>query len=80
MEAVTVCLGCGRTINKDYLYCPWCGLEKEDHEEKSLDSVFEKLEELQYQDRIKYIDKLEAELANLERELDNFTLSMELHS
>lgn len=80
MESVAVCLGCGRTINKDYLYCPWCGLEKEDHKLESLDSVFEKLEALQYKDKIKHIDKLEAELANIERELDNFTLSMELHS
>lgn len=80
MQAVSVCAGCGRTINKEYLYCPWCGLEKEDgHVPKSLDPVFEKLEALQYRDRIKYIDKLEAELAELERELDNLTLSTELH-
>ena len=45
-----------------------------------MDSVFDKLEALQFQDRMKYIEKLEAELANLEKELDNLTLSTELHS
>ncbi len=81
MQSVEVCLGCGRTINRSYLYCPWCGLEKEgNHSPESLEPVFQKLEALQYQNRIKYIDRLEAELADLERELDNLTLSTELHS
>ena len=81
MQSVAVCLGCRRTINKEYLYCPWCGLEKTgDHGLETLDSVFDKLEMLQYQDKMKYIEKLEAELAELERELDNITLSTELHS
>ncbi len=81
MQSVAVCLGCRRTINKEYLYCPWCGLEKtEGHGLDTLDSVFDRLEALQYQDRIKYIEKLEAELADLEKELDNLTLSTELHS
>lgn len=26
MEAVTVCSGCGKTVSKDYFYCPWCGI------------------------------------------------------
>jgi hypothetical protein len=81
MQSVAVCLGCRRTINKEYLYCPWCGLEKmEGHGLDTLDSVFDRLEALQYQDRMKYIEKLEAELADLEKELDNLTLSTELHS
>ena len=81
MQSVAVCLGCRRTINKEYLYCPGCGLSKtEDHGLDTLDSVFDKLEALQFQDRMKYIEKLEAELANLEKELDNLTLSTELHS
>ncbi len=81
MQSVAVCLGCRRTINKEYLYCPWCGLKKmEDHGLDTLDSVFDRLEALQYQERMKYIEKLEAELADLEKELDNLTLSTELHS
>lgn len=81
MQSVAVCLGCRRTINKEYLYCPWCGLKKtENHGLDTLDSVFDRLEALQYQERMKYIEKLEAELADLEKELDNLTLSTELHS
>ena len=81
MQSVAVCLGCRRTINKESLYCPWCGLKKtEDHGLDTLDSVFDRLEALQYQERMKYIEKLEAELADLEKELDNLTLSTELHS
>jgi hypothetical protein len=52
----------------------------EDHGLDTLDSVFDRLEALQYQERMKYIEKLEAELADLEKELDNLTLSTELHS
>ena len=81
MQSVAVCLGCRRKINKEYVYCPWCGLKKtEDHGLDTLDSVFDRLEALQYQERMKYIEKLEAELADLEKELDNLTLSTELHS
>ena len=59
MQSVAVCLGCGRTVNKEYLYCPWCGLEKTtDYGLETLNSVFDKLEVIQHRDRIKHFDKL----------------------
>ena len=25
MKIETICCGCGRTIERDFIYCPWCG-------------------------------------------------------
>lgn len=81
MQSVQVCPGCGRTVNREYLYCPWCGVERSGGRGlESLDRVFRKLEALQCRDRLKYIDRLEAELADLERELDRLALGAELHT
>ena len=49
MTAVCVCGGCGRTIEKDYVFCPWCGRSRVTDEdcEEAIDSAFECMEEKQ---------------------------------
>jgi len=81
MKAVCVCKECGRTIEKEFIYCPWCGISRigvTDNQEV-LDSVFTQLEEKQADDRNKRLRKLETQLEELEKDLDVLVLSAEMH-
>lgn len=79
MERVCVCSGCGRTIESDFIYCPWCGnsrLKKND--EDVLEAMFKNLEMKQNQFRLNRIEKLEKELNDLENDLSILALSAEM--
>lgn len=79
MEKVCVCSGCGRTIESDFIYCPWCGnsrLKKND--EDALEAMFKNLEMKQNQFRLNRIEKMEKELNDLENDLSILALSAEM--
>ncbi|MCR5289474.1 MAG: zinc ribbon domain-containing protein [Treponema sp.] len=78
MTSVHVCHCCGRTIESDFLYCPWCGqarMQKKD----SLDGVFEQLEVIQATDRNNRLSHMQDQLDQLEKELNTLVLSTEMH-
>ena len=78
MKSVCVCGGCGRTIDNEFLYCPWCGQEKMHNKQDALDAVFKQLEEKQAEDRARRLRKLEKELDELEQDLSILALSAEM--
>ncbi len=78
MKAVCVCGGCGRTIDKEFLYCPWCGQEKNYNNQDALDAVFKRLEEKQAEDRARRLAVLEKQLDDLEQDLSVLALSAEM--
>ncbi|MCR5606102.1 MAG: hypothetical protein K6F69_04710 [Treponema sp.] len=76
MEIVCICPGCNRTINKEFLYCPWCGTCRMNMEDKSaMDAVFEKMENLVSENRSKKINRLRNHLDSLKEELDTICLN-----
>lgn len=81
MKAVCVCKECGRTIEKEFIYCPWCGISRigVTNNQEVLDSVFTQLEEKQADDRNRRLRKLETQLEELEKDLDVLVLSAEMH-
>jgi hypothetical protein len=80
MKSVTVCRGCGRTIDNDFIYCPWCGYSRVAADDNaSLDTVFNQLEHLQADSRNQQISEMERQLDELEHELDTLVLSSEMH-
>ena len=80
MKAVTVCRGCGRTIDNDFIYCPWCGYSRVASDDSaSLEAVFNQLEQLQNDSRNRQISEMEKQLDDLVHELDAIVLSTELH-
>ncbi len=80
MQSVCVCRTCGRTIETNFLYCPWCGQSRiEESASKNLDEMFSRLEQVRLQHKVKHIEKLDAELAALEKDLDTLVLSVEMH-
>jgi len=80
MKPVTVCRGCGRTIDNDFIYCPWCGYSRVASDDSaSLEAVFNQLEQLQNDSRNRQISEMEKQLDDLVHELDAIVLSTELH-
>ena len=80
MKPVTVCRGCGRTIDNDFIYCPWCGYSRVASDDSaSLEAVFNQLDQLQNDSRNRQISEMEKQLDDLVHELDTIVLSAELH-
>lgn len=81
MVPVCICGGCGRTIEKKFVYCPWCGKVKVSFSsnDEHIEQVFRRLEEVQGQDKQNRIDEISKKLKSLEEELDILVLCSEMH-
>ena len=79
MYNICVCKGCGRTLEKKFLYCPWCGTSRVSHDEESLDMLFTQYEENRTEVRRKQLYEMERELDDLEEELSVYVLSAQMH-
>ena len=80
MKSVTVCRGCGRTIDNEFIYCPWCGYSRvSDDDKESLNAIFKKLEQVQNESREQQLQSMEQQLDALESELNTLVLSTEMH-
>jgi hypothetical protein len=70
MDFVCVCNNCRKTIQKDFLYCPWCGKENAQPVDSAiLEKIFSQLEVRQSNDRNVRIKKIENQLAEIEKSL-----------
>lgn len=81
MIPVCICGGCGRTIEKEFVYCPWCGQSKISmmSEEDRMEEIFNRLEEIQNNSRVEKIEKMGDRLNKLKKELDSLVLCSEMH-
>jgi hypothetical protein len=66
-----VCAKCSRTIDREFIYCPWCGERTSSGKDESevLDEVFNELEKKQVTDISKRISSMKAKLSELEEDL-----------
>lgn len=82
MQIVGVCKVCGRTIEKEFVYCPWCGESQvvalADSFDSVLDSAFEKIEDLQTTNRTKRMKQIDTSLCSLEKELSELIPSSQI--
>lgn len=79
MNSVCVCGGCGRTIDSEFIYCPWCGQSKLKNDDKAaFDLVFKNLEKKQAENRERRLASLEKKLDDLEQDLSILALSAEM--
>ena len=76
MKAVCVCGCCGRTIDREFLYCPWCGQEKLYDKKDAFEAVFRELEAKQAEGRARRVAELEQKLDALEQDLSILALSV----
>ncbi|MCI6722753.1 hypothetical protein [Treponema porcinum] len=74
-----VCSGCGREIEKNFVYCPWCGIQlikKESREYQNL--FFEQVEQKRRTEQEQKLKNVGKQLDELEKELDVLVLCAEL--
>ena len=74
-----VCSGCGREIEKNFVYCPWCGIQLIKKESRVYQNLF--FEEGEQKRRTEQEQKLQnvgKQLDELEKELDVLVLCAEL--
>ena len=74
-----VCSGCGREIEKNFVYCPWCGIQlikKESREYQNL--FFEQVEQKRRTEQEQKLQNVGKQLADLVKELDVLVLGAEL--
>ncbi len=70
MEEVCVCNNCGRTIEKQFIYCPWCGIQKGSLDAiKALDEAFDRIEEMQRNRQLSLLEELKAKIREIEKDL-----------
>lgn len=74
-----ICDGCGKLINREFYYCPWCGYSrveqsKEDCEKLRYAQFKAKKQEVQSQK----IGEMEDQLDDLEKELSVLALSYQM--
>lgn len=73
MDFITFC-DCGRPIDESFIYCPWCGKQrKEAIDSDVLDHVFEQLESKQSENRVTRVRKIQRQIEELEKELNDLT-------
>lgn len=73
MNFVSNCCNCGKIIDREFLYCPWCGIENADVDDKIvLENVFRQLEIKQGHDRERRFLAIQTKILQLENELDSF--------
>ena len=65
-----VCSGCGRNIDRDFVYCPWCGEKRMGRTQDFFDMVYS---------RYSTVNAAKQRLNELEQELNVLVLSAELH-
>ncbi len=71
MEKVSICHGCGRTIESAFAYCPWCGCAAPTAGvlSRQVDLVCERVELRQKEFTSSRIRRMQTELGDLEDEL-----------
>jgi anaerobic ribonucleoside-triphosphate reductase len=79
-KSICVCVTCGRTVDSNFIYCPWCGQSRlEEHDNDSSDIFINYLIELQNEKRNRQLDNMETKLDRLDMELSSLALSVEMH-
>lgn len=74
MDKVTICHACGRTMDSDFFYCPWCGESASSGGMSGeiaarIDEVCDELSTMQSAWTGSRLVRMDAELGNIEREL-----------
>ena len=76
MHSIAVCCSCGRTIEKKFVYCPWCGAAAASVQYKNMpnfsEMLFQEVRCISPDNRDQRICRLENSLNQLEADLSRF--------
>ena len=74
-----ICSGCGKLIEKDFFYCPWCGVSRVANDTKDADELrILKYKQNQKEMRDHQFEVMAEQLDDLEKELSVLVLSAEM--
>lgn len=75
-----ICANCGRTVQSQFFYCPWCGESRMKQQSEATDELLNRrINEIRDRKRYNQLEKMEEQLDNLEKELSVLVLSAEMH-
>ena len=75
MEKEMVCTFCGREIQAEYRYCPFCGTQCRDSKavfQEVTNGPFQRLENVAREGAVRRLERMELRLGKIEAELDSF--------
>lgn len=76
---INICSGCGRTIQRNFVYCPWCGNQTaRSGSNRSIENSYEVIQDLRYNEQEKKIESVGRQIEELEKELNILVLSTQL--
>lgn len=74
-----ICSGCGQLIESKFYFCPWCGISRTSRKtDEEFDLLYQKLLEVQRDTQKNRLEKMEAQLDELEKDLSILVLSAEM--
>lgn len=74
-----LCKGCGRLIENNFIFCPWCGIQLMNNNSKEyIENLSTKIEFERKQEQQKKIENVGKQIDNLEKELEIIVLSTKL--
>ncbi len=79
MSNMSICGCCGRTTDKAYPFCPWCGTSKVSSELKSDQEIMTRnLADKKHEEQFNHMEEIGRQIDELERELSVLVLSAEM--
>jgi len=79
MTNMSICGFCGRTTDKAFPFCPWCGKSKVTIETKETEEILsQNLADKKYAEQFEHMEEIGRQIDELERELSVLVLSAEM--
>lgn len=79
MTNMSICGCCGRTTDKNFPFCPWCGKSKMSQaDESSLNALKQNNMDKKHEEQINQMDEIGRRIDALEKELSILVLSAEM--
>lgn len=79
MSNMSICGCCGRTTDKSFPFCPWCGTSKINSEDKtSREAMVQNLTDKKVAEQFEHMEEIGRQIDELERELSVLVLSAEM--
>ncbi|HPO02497.1 zinc ribbon domain-containing protein [Treponema zuelzerae] len=82
MDSVIVCRDCGKTVERNFNFCPWCGcsLMPEEDISSAVQDACLRMDELRRSRNVSRIDVLDRKLIDLEKILSQLASLQTLHN
>ncbi|MCQ2573638.1 MAG: hypothetical protein MJ182_07065 [Treponema sp.] len=79
MSNMSICGCCGRTTDKSFPFCPWCGTSKVLGKDKNTEEILaQNMADKKYTEQFEHMEEIGRQIDELEKELSVLVLSAEM--